>query len=118
MEITDVFKVAIAVLMGAQMMGISFQGLMDMSKSFEAAEQIFGIVDRKPEIDANPAAGLRLNEVKGNVDFDTAEFCYPTRRTAKVLRKLNLAIKQGEKIALVGQSGECKLFWCTLSQLR
>ena len=83
------------------------QGLMDMNKAFEAAEQIFGIVDRKPEIDPNAAAGLRLNDVKGNVDLDAAEFSYPTRKTARVLRKLHLAIKQGEKIALVGQSGEC-----------
>ena len=81
-----------------------------MNKAFEAAEQIFSIVDRKPEIDPNAAAGLRLNEVRGNVDLDAAEFSYPTRKTAKVLRRLNLAIKQGEKIALVGQSGECKKF--------
>ena len=78
---------------------------MDMNKAFEAADQIFGIVDRRPNIDTNPSAGLRLNEVKGNVDFENAEFSYPTRKTAKVLRKLHLAINQGEKIALVGQSG-------------
>ena len=77
-----------------------------MNKAFEAAEQIFSIVDRKPEIDPNASAGLRMNEIKGNVDLDAAEFCYPTRRTARVLRKLNMSIKQGEKIALVGQSGE------------
>ena len=64
----------------------------------------------RKDIDPNAAAGLRLNEVKGNVDLDAAEFSYPTRKTAKVLRRLNLAIKQGEKIALVGQSGECKKF--------
>ena len=105
LDIMEVFKVAIAVLNGGAMVGISFQGLMDMNKAFEAADQIFGIVDRRPNIDTNPSAGLKLNEVKGNVDFENAEFSYPTRKTAKVLRKLQLAINQGEKIALVGQSG-------------
>jgi ABC-type multidrug transport system fused ATPase/permease subunit len=33
------------------------------------------------------------------------KFSYPTRKTTKVLRNLTLAIKQGEKIGLVGQSG-------------
>ena len=94
---------------GGAMVGISFQGLMDMNKAFESAEQIFGIIDRKPDIDTNPAAGLRLDQVRGNVAFESAEFCYPTRKTAKILRKLHLAIKQGEKIALVGQSGKLYL---------
>ena len=44
---------------GGAMVGISFQGLMDMNKAFESAEQIFGIIDRRPDIDANPAAGLK-----------------------------------------------------------
>lgn len=87
------------------MVGISFQGLMDMNKAFESAEEIFSIVDRRPDIDTNPSVGLKLNEVKGNVEFESAEFSYPTRKTARILRKLDLAIKQGEKIALVGQSG-------------
>ena len=103
----EVFKVAIAVLNGGAMVGISFQGLMDMNKAFESAEQIFGIVDRRPDIDTNPAAGLKLNKINGNVDFEEAEFCYPTRKTAKILRKLHLCLKQGQKIALVGQSGKC-----------
>ena len=108
MEITDVFKVAFAMFMGARTMGLSLQGVMDMSGSLEATEQIFSIIDRKPEIDGNTTDGLRLNDFKGNMDLDNAAFSYPTRKTTKVLRKLNLAIKEGEKIALVGQSGEFK----------
>ena len=84
-------------------------GLMDMNKAFESAEQIFSIIDRKSEIDPDPSAGLKLNEIKGSIDIENAVFSYPTRKSTRVLRKLNLAIQQGEKIALVGQSGKLAL---------
>ena len=32
-------------------------------------------------------------------------FAYPTRPDTNILKKLNLSIKRGEKVALVGQSG-------------
>ena len=106
LAITDVFKVALAVLQGGGMIGASFQGLMDMNKAFESAEQIFGIIDRTPEVDVNPQKTVTTsNAVKGDVDLDRAEFCYPSRKEIKVLNKMDLSIKQGEKIALVGPSG-------------
>ena len=55
--------------------------------------------------------GFRLDKVDGNVEFENAEFCYPTRKTAKILRKLNLSIKKGDKIALVGQSGNFQVLF-------
>jgi len=44
-------------------------------------------------------------EEVGYIEFDDAEFAYPTRPGQLVLRKLQLALRQGERIALVGQSG-------------
>ena len=61
--------------------------------------------DRKPEIDTNPATGLKLGDVKGNVDLTDAEFSYPTRANIRILKRLQLSIKSGESIALVGESG-------------
>ena len=61
--------------------------------------------DRKPEIDTNPATGLKLGDVKGNVDLSEAEFSYPTRPDIRILKRLQLSIKSGESIALVGESG-------------
>lgn len=77
-----------------------------MNKAFESAEQIFSIIDRKSDIDPSPSAGLKLDDVHGNIDIVDAQFAYPTRKSAKILRKLKLAIHSGQKIALVGQSGE------------
>merc|ERR1712179_323928 len=49
--------------------------------------------------------GLKLNSINGKADIVNGKFSYPTRKTTKVLRNLTLAIKQGEEIGLVGQSG-------------
>ena len=46
--------------------------------SFQA-QRIFEVVDRKPKIDCNASAGLKLNAIKGNIDLKEARFSYPTR---------------------------------------
>ena len=76
-----------------------------MNKAFESAEQIFSIIDRKSDIDPNPSSGLKLDDVHGNIDITDVQFSYPTRKSARILQKLKLAIQSGQKIALVGQSG-------------
>ena len=78
------------------------------------AQRIFEVVDRKPKIDCNPAAGLKLNAIKGNIDLQGARFSYPTRCSkscrclkielsslrpnVSILRSLGLNIKPGEKV--------------------
>ena len=104
-DTTTIWKVVIMVLQGGAMIGMSFTALMDVNTAFTAAEKIFEVLDRKPKIDANPAAGLKLNSVEGNTEITAGVFSYPTRQNVKILRQLNLSIKSGEKIALVGQSG-------------
>jgi len=100
-----IWKVAIAVLSGGMMVGMSFSSLMDIQTLFLAAEKIFDVLDRKSKIDTNASAGLRLEVMKGNTDIIEGEFSYPTRSDVQVLNKLSMSIKSGEKIALVGESG-------------
>ena len=87
------------------MVGYSFAFTADFNKALAAAARVFHLLDRKPLIDTNPAIGLKLNEVEGNVEVKDAEFTYPTRQDVQILNRLQLSIKKGEKIALVGESG-------------
>ena len=87
------------------MVGYSFAFTADFNKAMVAAARVFQLLDRKPLIDTNPSVGLKLNQVEGNVKLSDAEFTYPTRKNVQILNRLNLSIKKGESIALVGESG-------------
>ena len=100
-----VFKIAMMILNGGAMIGVSLTALMDINNAFSAAEKIFEVLDRKPKIDCNPATGLKLNKISGDTKIHEGVFAYPTRPNTNVLKKLSLSIKRGEKVALVGQSG-------------
>lgn len=102
---TEVYIVQNAIIGGAGMIGYSFAFVSDFNKAMVAAARVFQLLDRKPLIDANPSAGLKVNDVQGNVEVKEAEFHYPTRPNIQILKRLQLSIKKGESIALVGESG-------------
>ena len=104
-EVMDIWKIAIAVLNGAMFIGMSFSFVMDFNLAFAAADAIFKLLDRRPLIDANASAGLVLPSLDCDINLTGAKFSYPTRQSVMVLRHLSMALKQGQKIALVGQSG-------------
>lgn len=69
------------------------------------AERIFDILDGKDEIDEG-SLPLLPEKVKGNIEFQNLHFGY--KPDHEVLKNLNLSVKQGEKIALVGATGSGK----------
>ena len=102
----DIWRVAVTVLVGGMIVGMSFSSILDLQQLFTAAEQIFEIVDRKPLIDTNPATGLKLSDdLEGNINLNKGEFSYPTRPDTPVLNKISLMVKAGQRVALVGESG-------------
>ncbi len=67
-------------------------------------ERIFEAMDEEPEYDASDA--IELKDVKGHVEFKNVYFEYEKNTT--ILENLNMNIKAGEKIALVGPTGAGK----------
>src|SRR5262249_31628633 len=55
-----------------------------------------------------PRGGAELTQVEGRVDFEGVGFAYPTRKDARVLAGVDLSIRPGEVVALVGPSGAGK----------
>ncbi len=68
-----------------------------------ATERIKEILERPAELEVS----LERKELKlhGDIEFKDVHFNYPSRPEVGVLKGINLNIKAGQKIALVGQSG-------------
>lgn len=69
------------------------------------AERIFEIMDNPDEIDEGTQE-ISIDEMRGNIEFRDIHFGYVPDEP--VLKGLNLSIKQGQKIAIVGATGSGK----------
>ncbi|XP_063781235.1 ATP-binding cassette sub-family B member 5-like [Pseudophryne corroboree] len=70
-----------------------------------AAHNIFDIIDQTSTINSFSTEGYKPDHLKGNIEFQNVHFCYPSRSKVQVLKGLNLKVKSGQMVALVGQSG-------------
>jgi len=70
-----------------------------------SAERIFEILDTRPEVHDAPDA-IDLPPIKGHIKFHNVSFAYGTGET--ILKNINLEIKPGQKIGVVGPSGAGK----------
>ena len=68
----------------------------DVSKGKDSAASIFGILDRKSEIDSSKDEGMTLPRVKGDIEFQHVNFKYPTRPDVQIFRDLCLSIPSGK----------------------
>ncbi len=82
-------------------LSMSYNDLMDASTYLE---RIFELLD-EPLIIENKNKAQKLN-IKGNIEFKNVSFSYDNQ--VPVLKNLNLQIKAGEKIGLVGKTGSGK----------
>ncbi|EMC97085.1 hypothetical protein BAUCODRAFT_69121 [Baudoinia panamericana UAMH 10762] len=94
-----------AVIFGSQSAGTIFSFAPDMGKAKHAAIELKTLFDRTPEIDSWSQDGEVLQGMEGHIEFRDVHFRYPTRTEQPVLRGLNLTVKPGQYIALVGASG-------------
>ncbi len=79
-----------------------------------ASERLMELLRAEPRIRAPKRPLTLARPVRGHIAIERLGFAYPTRAETPVLRDLDLEIRPGERVALVGPSGAGKT---TLLQL-
>ncbi|MGN1209628.1 MAG: lipid A export permease/ATP-binding protein MsbA [Duodenibacillus sp.] len=90
------------------------QNLASLNATFAtisvAAHSIFGMLDTEPEKDTG---SREMERFAGDIVFDNVTLCYPGQKEP-ALKSVSLTIRQGEHVALVGQSGSGKSSFVSL----
>ncbi len=76
-----------------------------MNYAFASAERIFTVLDAQPEV-YDPADAKPVGRFRGEVAFRDVHFSY--ERGKEVIKGINLDIRPGEMVGLVGKSGAGK----------
>lgn len=108
-ELTSMFSYAMQILMSLMMVAMVFV-MITMAKA--SAERVAEILDEQPDLH-NPATPI--HEVKdGAIEFDDVSFSYKGDERKLALKNVNLHIKAGQTVGILGGTGSAK---STLVQL-
>ena len=95
----------------------SIRRIVDFSEQFERGmtgiERFCEIMDAPVEIKDNPGA-KPIGDVRGEVKFEKVGFHYKDDQAHEVLSNLDMVVKAGQNVALVGPSGAGKTTLCNL----
>ncbi|MCA0997863.1 ABC transporter transmembrane domain-containing protein [Alloyangia pacifica] len=80
----------------------------ELQRAAGATERLVELLQAEDTVN-DPAQPLPVpSTVRGEITFDSVDFTYPARPGVKALDSIDLAIKPGETVALVGPSGAGK----------
>ena len=74
-----------------------------LQQAIVAGKSVFDLIDEMPE---NNSSSKPMNTVSGDIKFDKVSFSYGSEKSS--LNQIDLTIKNGETVALVGSTGSGK----------
>lgn len=74
----------------------------ELQNAIACAARVFELIEEKPEI-PEPAEAVDIKNVDGTVKLENVSFSYVPDK--KLIENLNLDVKQGQRIAIVGPTG-------------
>ena len=104
-EIMAVIQYITQILHSVMMFSMMFQTI---SRAQASAKRINEVLDCEPVICDGKYDGAGKEEKRGHVVFKNVSFRYPDAVDAPVLHDINLDIKSGENIAILGATGSGK----------
>ena len=80
--------------------------LRDVAKNFEDIRKYFEILDEQIQV-KDPKNPVKVRRIMGEVEYKGVSFAYEYKQSDAV-KNINLKIRQGQSVALVGRSGAGK----------
>ena len=74
----------------------------ELQNAIACAGRVFELIEEEPQV-LEPVDATALTDVEGRVDLEHVAFSY--RPDQKLIEDLNLAVKPGERVAIVGPTG-------------
>lgn len=74
----------------------------ELQNALACAERVFDFIDQEP-MSADPADGPHIEKADGSVVLENVAFSYTKER--ELIKNLNLHVKPGQRIAIVGPTG-------------
>ncbi len=101
--LTSLLTYSLQILMSLQMLSMIF---VMLTMSTESARRIIEVLDEESSLTSKENA---IKEVKnGDIDFEDVSFMYSTNAEKYVLEGVNLNIKSGETVGIIGGTGSAK----------
>ncbi|CAO2183175.1 unnamed protein product [Urochloa humidicola] len=104
----QVINIVFAILTGSMAIGNASPSISAIAEGQSAAQRLFKIINRKPNIDITDTSGIVLEDIKGEVELKDVFFRYPARPEQLILDGLCLQVPSGTTMAIVGESGSGK----------
>lgn len=102
-ELSQLLTYCMNILMSLMMLSMIF---VMVTMSMASAERIAEVLEEKPEI-TNPANPV-MQVKDGSIRFDHVNFSYKSDAKTPVLKDINIDIKPGEMIGIIGGTGSAK----------
>src|SRR5437868_15158258 len=96
--------IQLALMMGGAYLAQLLPYLQALPVAVAAAKRVFDTIERRSAIDPLSVQGIRLQELRGEVEFSCVAFKYPSR-TENVFADLSFRIESNKTTAFVGGSG-------------
>ena len=102
-DLTALFSYATQILMALMMLSMVFAMIII---SIASARRIAEVLEEKTDIDdpADPVMTVR----DGSICFEQVSFAYSTKSDKKVLNDIDLSIKSGQTVGIIGSTGSSK----------
>ncbi|KAG0367828.1 Multidrug resistance protein 1 [Mortierella sp. AD032] len=100
----NMFDCMFAVVFLAISLGHITSELPKYAKGKQAAINIYELLDKDTQIDAD-CDGISLKTINGSLSLDNVIFHYPTRENIQIFNGVDIKVKPGQTVALVGSSG-------------